>query len=360
MATMPRIRPPHLHRETTRHGKTVWFVRIGKGPRTRIRGDYGSPEFSQAYQAAADGTPLTDSRKVAKGSLAWLVAQYRESSAWLALSPATRRQRENIFKHVLASAGTEPANGITRKHIVAGLERRAKTPSQARNFLDAMRGLFEWASSAEHIRKDPTEGVKAPPRPKTQGFPAWNEDDIAKYEARWPIGTRERVWLDVLCFTGGRRGDASMLGKQHIRPGNVLSWRTEKGGEQIEVTIPILPALARTIEAGPCGDLTFICGAQGRPFTKESFGNMFSKAARAAGVPKSAHGVRKIAATRAADNGATVHQLMAIFGWKTPTMALHYTQEANRRRLAREAAHMLVNTAGKEGPDGKKASKERA
>jgi integrase len=206
-----------------------------------------------------------------------------------------------------------------------------------------MRGLFEWAKEAQHVRQDPTAGVKAPPRPKTQGVPSWNEDDIARFEARWPIGTRQRVWLDVLCFTGGRRGDAAVLGRQHVRPGNVLTWRTEKGGEEIEVTIPILPVLATTIAAGPCGDLTFICGAQGRPLTKESFGNMFSEAARAAGVAKSAHGVRKIAATRAADNGATVHQLMAIFGWKTPAMALLYTQEANRRRLAREAAHLLVN-----------------
>ncbi|MGB6795116.1 MAG: integrase, partial [Xanthobacteraceae bacterium] len=35
---MPRPRPPHLHREVTRHGRVVWFVRIDKGPRIRIRG----------------------------------------------------------------------------------------------------------------------------------------------------------------------------------------------------------------------------------------------------------------------------------------------------------------------------------
>ena len=57
------------------------------------------------------------------------------------------------------------------------------------------------------------------------------------------------------------------------------------------------------MDAGPIGDLAFICGAKGGPLTKESFGNMFSKAARAAGVNKSAHGVRKIGATRAAENG---------------------------------------------------------
>ena len=111
----------------------------------------------------------------------------------------------------------------------------------------------------------------------------------------------------------------------------------------VEVSIPILPVLARTLAAGPCGDLAFICGAKGQPFAKESFGNAFSEAARAAGVNKSAHGVRKIAATRAADNGATEHQLMAIFGWKTPAMPMLYTREANRRRLARESAHLLAN-----------------
>jgi hypothetical protein len=30
-----------------------------------------------------------------------------------------------------------------------------------------------------------------------------------------------------------------------------------------------------------------------------------------------AHGLRKAGATRAAENGATVNQLMALFGWKT-------------------------------------------
>ena len=85
-------------------------------------------------------------------------------------------------------------------------------------------------------------------------------------------------------------------------------------------------------------------------FTKESFGNAFSEAARKAGVKKSAHGVRKIAATRCADNGATEHQLMAIFGWKSPAMAQLYTRAANRRKLAREAAHLLVNDSATSMP----------
>jgi integrase len=327
----------------TRHGRAVWYVRIGKGPRIRLRHEYGTPEFMEAYQAAISGTPLSAPRKAAKGSLAWLVAQYRESSAWRALSMATQRQRENIFKGVLATAGIEPANNIGHREIVAGLERRSKTPSQARNFLDAMRGLFEWAKDAEHIRSDPTVGVKAPARPKTQGFPVWTEDDVAKYEARWPIGTKERVWLDVLLYTGLRRGDAVRLGRQHVRDG-IATLRTEKSQGQVTVTIPILPVLAATLEAGPTGELAFICGANGKPLIKESFGNIFSETCRAAAVNKSAHGVRKIGATRAAENGATVAELEAIFGWQGGGMASLYTRAADRARLAKAAIGKLVRT----------------
>jgi integrase len=277
--------------------------------------------------------------------LAWLVEQYRDSGAWLnGLSRATKRQRENIFKHILATAGTETATQVSRKHIVAGLERRAKTPSQARNFLDAMRGLFEWANDAEHVRTDPTAGVKAPARPKTQGFPVWTEDDVAKYEVRWPIGTKERVWLDVLLYTGLRRGDAVRLGRQHIRDG-VASLRTEKSQGQVTVTIPILPVLGATLEAGPTSELAFICGANGKPLTKESFGNAFSESCRMAGVRKSAHGVRKIGATRAAENGATVAELEAIFGWQGGGMASLYTRAADRARLAKTAMRKLVRTS---------------
>ena len=58
-------------------------------------------------------------------------------------------------------------------------------------------------------------------------------------------------------------------------------------------------------------------------------------------MPGSAHGVRKIAATRAADNGATEAELMAIFGWTDPKMAAHYTRTANRKRLAAQAMEKL-------------------
>jgi integrase len=342
ISVMPRPRPPHLHRETTRHGKAVWYVRVGKGPRIRLRAKYGSADFDVEYRAAVSDTPRPTKNAPITGTLRWLLDRYRETGAWSGLSSATRRQRENIFLHVIETAGDQPFARITSESIRAGRERRSKTPAQARHFLNALRGLFKWAKDAGFVKINPASGVENPACKKGDGFLPWTEDHVAAYEHRWPLGTRQRVWLDVLLYTGLRRGDSVRFGRQHVRDG-IGSIKTEKSGFTLTVTLPILPVLAETLAAGPCGDLTFIAGERGQPLTKESFGNLFRDACRAAGVPGSAHGVRKIAATRAANRGATVAQLEAIFGWTGGTMASLYTRSADRQRLAIEAMHKLGN-----------------
>lgn len=352
---MPRKLPPFVTRERNRHGTVVFYFRRGKGPRTRLPA-LGAEGFDEAYQAALVGAEPRKVARSAPGTLRWLIDRYRETAGYRALSPATRRQRDNIFGHVIDSAGGDPFSEITRQVIAEGVQRRAATPSQARNFLDAMRGVFRWALDADLVDVDPTASVKNPPRPKTGGFKAWSEDDIAAFERQWPLGTRERVWLDVLLYTGLRRGDAVRLGRQHVR-GGVATLRTEKN--DTEVNIPILPILAGTLAIGPTGDLAFVVGDKGRPLTKESFGNYFKRACVAAGLTEhSAHGVRKAGATRAAEAGATVAELEALFGWSGGAMASLYTRTADRKRLARQAAEKIGNVYGPHLSSGAGAAKK--
>jgi integrase len=75
---------------------------------------------------------------------------------------------------------------------------------------------------------NPTAGLRVD-KPKTDGPPVWTEEDIAKFEERWPRGRREHVMLDVFLYTGLRLGDAARLGKQHVRNG-VIEIDTEKTG----------------------------------------------------------------------------------------------------------------------------------
>jgi integrase len=344
---MPRPRPPYLQRQLTRHGKVVWYVRKYPGPRIRIKAAFGTPEFDAEYSAALSGEcpRLTKSARAAAGSLSWLWTRYRETPAWTDLSASTRKARENIMAHVLKKGGDSACTNIKRCHIATARDKMAGTPAQARSFLDTMRGLFRWAAEAEHVRQDPTIGIKNPKEVTGEGFLIWTEADIDNYQEHWPLGTKERVWLDVLLYTGLRRGDAVTLGRQHVRDG-VATLRTEKSQHTITVSLPILPVLAKTLAAGPTAELAFICGTNGKPLTKESFGNVFREACNKAGVTgKSAHGVRKAGATRAADNGATVHELEAIFGWQGGGMAALYTRTADRKRASQRAMVMMERTA---------------
>ncbi|KAA6204637.1 MAG: site-specific integrase [Candidatus Tokpelaia sp.] len=64
-------------------------------------------------------------------------------------------------------------------------------------------------------------------------------------------------------------------------------------------------------------------------------------------MPKSAHNIRKIAAVRSANAGATEKQLTAFFGWTSDAMPSLYTRSADRKKMAVEAIEMLVRTNGK-------------
>lgn len=339
MPDMPRPRPLYLQKHTTRHGKTVYYVRVKRGPLVRIHGEYGSDDFNDQVRAAQAGTPLPVKNRVNSASLQWLYDRYRESSKWSDLSEATRRQRQNIFARVMKKSGHEPFKAIDNSDIEGGKDDRKGTPSQARNYLDAMKGLFRWAKANNHVTVDPTLGVEAPQRARgASGLVAWDQADLERYRAKWPLGTRQRVWLEVLLGTGLRRGDAVVAGRQHVKDG-VFSLATEKTGMVMYCVLE--PELIEALRHGPTADLAFICGERGEPLTKESFGNLFKAACKDAGITgkkKAAHGIRKLAATIDAERGYSERELEAKYGWTGGFMASLYTKTANRKNMVIAAA----------------------
>ena len=343
MDDMPKARHPHLIHEKTCRGRWVWYFRQGKGKRIRLPDDYGSEAFEEAYRAALTGSPMPAARgKAHKGSIAWLIGRYEESSAWLHLSPATRYQRGRIFAGIIERAGNEPFADVKQSTIRNGREDRKATPFMANNYLRAVKGLFAWAMEAEYISEDPAKGVKEL-AVKSAGHEPWTLADFRAYEARWPLGTRERVWLHVLAYTGLRLGDACTVGAQHESNGWVTI-RAEKTGERLE--FPVLAPLAATLTAGPVGDLAWICNSFGRPFRKESFGNAFRDACKAAGISgKSAHGLRKMLASLAAELGASEEQLQAWFGWQSNRMSAIYTRAASKKAMAGRLGTMFDENA---------------
>ncbi len=185
---------------------------------------------------------------------------------------------------------------------------------------------------------NPTFGIKLM-RQKGQGFADWSEKDIAKFEKRWPSGSKQRRAMCLALYTGQRRGDLVHMGRQHIRKG-AIEVRQQKTGARL--LIPIHPKLDAELKANSNKHLTFLVTEWGAAFSVAGFGNWFSDAARKAGLEnRSLHGLRKSAARRLAEAGCSLKQIAAITGHVSLREVERYTAAADQERLAREAMKRL-------------------
>lgn len=343
MPDMPRPRKPFIHREKTRHGKFVWYFRRGKEKRFRLPGLFGSPEFNAAYDAAVSGKePATPPPQAPRTTLRWLVDQYYASGRFSAMRPNTQRNHRLMLESVCKTGGHMGFRALTPADVRSGLVRREGKPTMATAYVSVMRALFAYAKDSGWIKQNPvSDDIKAAPV-KTDGYHAWTVEEVEQYQARHPVGTLARLAMDIMLYTGLRRSDAIRFGRQHIRNGTI-SIRAGKNGA--EITIPVLPPLAASIEAtkAESGDMVFLVNARRQPWKNIAFGYWFAARCDEAGLPTEcrAHGLRKAGATIAANNGATAFELTAMFGWSSVKMAEIYTRKADKVRLAERAANKL-------------------
>lgn len=103
--------------------------------------------------------------------------------------------------------------------------------------MKALRALYKWATVAGHVSENPASFVPYV-RKRTDGFHTWTGEEVERYMARWPVGTKEHLALAILLFTGVRRQDAVRLGRANERDGE-LTFRAQKTGA--EITIPMRP-----------------------------------------------------------------------------------------------------------------------
>jgi integrase len=355
---MPRRLPFGCVEDRDRHGNLRIYYRAKGRPKVRLRGVPWTAEFMAAYHEAKEQMPPPRWKGITAGTWRWLCVKYfSESADYIQLDERTKHVRRGIleatFDERIAPNSTKlfrdfPLSRMGADAIEVLRDRKLALPEGANNRVKAIRAVFKWASRKKDDHGKPLvahNSAREVPYLQSNnpsGYYTWTLEEVEKFEERHPTGTKARLAFALLLYTGQRRSDIIAFGKQHAKSG-VLTFTQYKGRRRKprKLVLPILPVLQNVIDASPCGDLTFLVNELGRPFTSAGFGNWFRDRCVEAGVPGRAHGLRKAGATIAANNGATSHQLMAIFGWSTLKMAEHYTRAANQQRLAEAAMHML-------------------
>jgi integrase len=340
---MTKIRLPYIHEFIDRHGKVRRYVRRPGRKRAPLPGAPGTAEFMRAYEDAfADkefARPQIGAARTVPGTINAAVVNYFNSAAFQSLAPESRRTRRNILERFRTEHGDKRVALLRRTHIDRMIAAKASTPAAARNFLATLRILMVHCILEGWRADDPTQGIKLAPV-KSEGYRTWSEEDIAKFEAAHPIGSRARLAIALLLFTAQRRADIVRLGRQHIR-GGAIHLQQQKTGAVL--SIPLHPDLATVIEATKGEHLTFLTTRGGKPFSAGSFANWFREMCNEAGLSNlSAHGLRKAACRRLAEAGCSANVIAAISGHASLREVQRYTAAADQARMAKAAIESMV------------------
>lgn len=341
--------PKYVSEFADRHGKMrVRFRRKGQAD-YYFQSVLWTPEFMQEYQACLDreAAPAIQPgiSRSKPGTFNALIAAYYGSPEFKGLRPSTQATYRGIIERFRAKHGDKRVASIERKHIKAIIGAMHETPAAANNLLDRLKALMTLAIDIGMRKDDPTLRMRGYSN-KGEGFHTWTEEEIAAFEARHEIGTKARLALALMLYTGQRRSDAVTMGWQHVT-GHRIKVRQQKTDARLE--IPMHPTLLAVMAATPRANMTFLVTAYGKPFTPAGFGNWFRERCDESGLPQcSAHGLRKAAARRLAEAGCSNQQIKAITGHKTDKEVSRYTAAADQVRLAEQAMAAAYGMEGEQ------------
>lgn len=350
---MTTLRLKWIHRFRDRHGKWRHYFRHPRLKQVPLPGEPGSPEFMQAYhQALAGGEPERRIAHRAPGSIAAVVQLYLSSLDFVSLgSEATKRTYRRALEQIVREHGEKPLRQLQAHHIESIMVSKISTPAAANNFLRYIKLLCKFAKKRKLITELPTDDVQKI-KYDSDGFHTWSEEEIEQFQNFWPVGTTQRLAVDLLLYTGQRSADVRQMRMDSITEDAVAvnaEFPESAGFKQkktkAKVDIPITPELAASLATVRGREGIILLTKQGRPFSEKGFSNYITKAAGTAGLVRcSAHGLRKSAATRLAEAGCTEAEIMAITGHKTSREVTRYVKAARQKLLAQEAMGKLSRT----------------
>ena len=366
--------PQYCTAELSRHGRLcVYFRRLGKTGRVRIKEAPFTQEFWAHYAALLAGAPPPMRRErlgAADHSWRWLCQQYFQSVSYRSL--AARGQR--VRRATLTATWTEPTKpgsplqigdcpldrfGVRAVRLLRDRKLRWEarqnddgehvefcTNIQAANsLLKYVRGVLAFGKEAFPDLVERNWGKDVDYFSSAGTHHTWSLEEIAQFEGVHPVGSKARLAMALGLFTGQRLGDLVRLGHRCEQDG-LLIFVQEKNRLTRPVTayVPIVPALRQIIDASKTGDLFYLAKENGQPYSKESLGNLFREWCDRAGLPAcSAHGLRKACVVRLIMDGCTPHQVMSITGHQTLKEVDRYAREYLRQPASVQVLDAWLN-----------------
>jgi integrase len=289
-----------------------------------------------AYQAALD-TALDRPSRHPAGSVGEMIVRYYTSVEFTdGLKPSSKALYRQVLDPIRVVHGHRTAKGLDEMQARKILEKIGKDRPGMANLT---RAVMHKVMKLARVHPNPFAGI---PPYRIGTHHTWTEQELTAYEAKWPVGTRQRLAYAALLWTSQRAGDVVRMRRPAPTTTTIDVVQQKTGAE---VSIPIHSELWAAIKAGPSNGVFLIGDERGRPISRHSLTRIVKAAAKAAGLPAKClpHGLRKAAMRRLAEHGATEKEIQGVSGHKTLKEIARYTAAASQKRLAENAMGKLVS-----------------
>lgn len=354
-----RFLPKYVTVFTDRHGRQRFRYRRKGFEGGYFKAALGTDEFRREYKAFESGKidPIQEAiARTVPGTVDDLVTRYFAVPSRLGPTEPTQSKVRAIISRFRTEHGHRNVVDFEFDHIEKIITRRIpKVPSAdgkrmeggieaARKLRKELVRLFDFAVKVKMRATNPAREagrVKVAAGQRSKGFHTWTEAEIAQFYERHPVGTKARLAMDLMLWTGQRRGDMIRFSKDDLIDGRIPI-RQAKGGK--ELLLPLAPQLVASIVAVPRvdGQKTYLVHAHGKPFRNASFGNWFRDRCNEAGLPQcSAHGLRKAMMRRLAELHLGNQSLKSVSGHTRDEEVATYTRDVNQAAMAEHAIKLL-------------------
>lgn len=318
----------------------IYFQRRGWASQ-KFTHDFETPEFWKEY---TDILSLKDQpRVITSRSFTALIKSYRATPRYLNLKLRTALDYDKHLDFFASIMGDRNPAKMQRKDVIRLRDGSAEKAYFANYSLRVLRVLMEHCVNLGWRDNNPARGVSEIKTAKSEREP-WPRELLDLYRATCPLGTHERLVMELCVCTGQRIGDVLEMRWSDIQDGAVF---VRQSKTKKELWVPILDELQAALDAASRHSVYILTNERGT--NRWVLSRRVSRRAQGQGADRAKaydiHSWRYNAACELLEAGCADDLIASVTG-QSPAMVQHYTRKVRQKIRAIEAQKRRARGVG--------------
>ncbi len=298
-----------------RDGSTRWYWQRPGFPTRRLPdGEVERVKVAHQFNARADAEKRTEPVEPEHGTITWAIDKYRHSEDFTTLAFKSREAYQRWMLALAATVGDQLLTSLTRRAVKETLD-GIESKGSRRHCAAVMRAIAEIGVDYEFLSANPVTRLRLPTSKPRQAV--WLPEDQAAFLAACDgelHGNAIALGFKILLNTAQRPGDMRRMQWSQY-DGQAIKLRQQKTGKLVEVPCHSEVRDALDTARLKANGTTIVARPDGRAFSELLWLKHFNAIKTKAGLEHlQARDLRRTAAVRLAEAGATVPEIAAVTG----------------------------------------------